>query len=37
MYNKIKKNNSTKEEINIALVGPAGCGKSGLNFKAENY
>lgn len=34
MYNKNKKNtltnnSSTKEEINIALVGPAGCGKSG--------
>lgn len=41
MYNKIKKNNSasvnsSKEEINIALVGPVGCGKSGLNLKEEN-
>jgi predicted GTPase len=34
MYNKNKKNNSalnnfSKEEVNIALVGPVGCGKSG--------
>jgi hypothetical protein len=34
MYNKNKKNNSatsnnSREEINVALVGPVGCGKSG--------
>ena len=36
MYNKNKKNNpantNAKDEINIALVGPAGCGKSGIQF-----